>query len=277
MNARFFYCLPLLLLAGCSTGSLPVETGGWRGDINLSGSSTLAPLAGEIGKRFEKLHPGVRVNVQTGGSSRGIADAHRGVVEIGMTSRPLHESERDGLKTHVVARDGVGFIVNKANPVGALSTAQLRDIYTGKLSSWKQAGGGNAAVTVIDRAAGRSEVILVADYLGLQAGDVKAGLIAGENQQALKMVAADPAAIAYISVGASEYAASHGGGIRLLPLAGIEASPATVSAGRYPLSRPLIFVTRDNVTPLVAEFIRFARSEAVHDLVKELSYVPAAP
>ena len=85
----------------------------------LTGSSTVAPLAAEIGKRFESLHPNVRVDVQTGGSSRGINDARAGLANIGMASRALKENEAD-LLSFTIALDGISMIINQANPVTSL-------------------------------------------------------------------------------------------------------------------------------------------------------------
>ena len=84
----------------------------------------MAPLALEIGKRFESLHPGIRVDVQTGGSSRGIADAQRGLADIGMASRALKESESD-LHSFTVARDGICLILHGTNSIQSLSDDQV--------------------------------------------------------------------------------------------------------------------------------------------------------
>src|SRR6185295_2713168 len=72
----------------------------------LTGASTVSPLAAEIGKRFESLHPGVHVDVQSGGSARGIADARQGLADIGLCSRALKDDEKD-LIAHPIAMDGV--------------------------------------------------------------------------------------------------------------------------------------------------------------------------
>jgi len=244
------------------------------GKLVLTGSSTVAPLASQIGKRFEKRHPGVRIDVQTGGSSRGISDALTGLADIGMSSRGLKDSEKDGRLQHNVAFDGVAFVVHASNPVGTLSDQQLLDIYTGKIDNWQVLGGQDAAITVINRADGRSELELVTDYFAVESKDIIADVIAGENQQCVKLVAGDPNAIAYLSVGAAEFENQRGTPLRLLPLRGIDATTATVSDGTFPLSRPLIFVTKPQVSPLAQAYIDFAQSGAVHDLVKELSFVP---
>lgn len=266
----------LLLSSTACTGDPqppPVE-GAISGDLQLTGSSTLAPLASEIGKRFETLHPQVRVDVQTGGSSRGIADATSGLADIGMSSRSLKESERQGRKTWTLAMDGVAFIVHAENPVAELSRPQLRAILSGQVADWSELGGRPGEIIFINRAQGRSELELVSGYLDLPVAAMQADLIAGENQQGLKMVANEPRAITYMSVGASQYEASRGVPIRPLPLEGIEATVATVAAGEFPLSRPLLMITSPQPDALTQAFIDYARSSQVHDLVRQLSYVP---
>src|SRR6202043_36097 len=102
--------------------------------IVVTGASTIAPLAAEIGKRYEELHPGVRVDVQTGGSSRGVNDVRQGLNDVGMVSRPLKADEND-LHGFAVANDGVTVILHKDNPVSSLSSPQIVDVYTGKITN----------------------------------------------------------------------------------------------------------------------------------------------
>ncbi|NEQ29371.1 MAG: phosphate ABC transporter substrate-binding protein [Microcoleus sp. SIO2G3] len=120
-------------LQGCSSANKAANnTNQPQGKLVLTGSSTVAPLASEIAKRFESEHPGVRVDVQSGGSSRGISDARQGVADIGMVSRALKPEEQD-LKASSIARDGVTVILHKDNPVPSLNDKQVVDIYTGKV------------------------------------------------------------------------------------------------------------------------------------------------
>ena len=243
----------------------------------LTGSSTVAPLAAEIGRRFEEKHPGVRVDVQSGGSSRGIADTREGLADIGMSSRALKDSEKDGLRTYVLAQDGVTFLVHQSNPIDSLSHQQILDIYTGSIDNWMEVGGHNAPITVVNRAHGRSELELFTQYFKVKPMDIKADLVSGENQHGIKTVSGDPNAIIYMSVGTSEYEAAHGAPIKLLPLNGVTASTDSIGSGDFPLSRPLILMTniaKPKLSPLVKAFLDFALSDEVHDLVKEQSFVP---
>jgi phosphate transport system substrate-binding protein len=245
------------------------------GRITLTGSSTVAPLVSEIAKRFEKLHPMVRVDVQTGGSSRGITDALRGTATIGMSSRALKLSEAETLRQHIIARDGVALLVHASNPIDNLTDAQVLAIYKGEIKSWSKVGGLDAAITVINRAGGRAELEQFTEYFNVKSADLTASIVSGENQHGIKSVAGDPNAIVYMSVGASERAIAGGEKIKILRWNGIEASSKTVANGTLPLNRPLILVTRPDVTNPVADaFVTFARSGAVHDLVVQFSYVP---
>lgn len=241
----------------------------------LTGSSTIAPLAAEIGKSFEQQNPGVRVDVQTGGSSRGVNDARSGLADIGMASRALKPEEQD-LMPHTIAMDGVAVILHASNPVQTLSDEQIKAIYTGQITNWRAVGGGEVPITVVNKAEGRSTLELFLHYFKLKNSGIKARVVIGDNQQGIKSVAANPGAIGYVSVGTAEYEATHGTPIKLLPMAGIAANVENVRNGKFPLTRPLNLVTRGAPNALAQRFIDFARSGAADDLVQAQFFVPPA-
>lgn len=272
MNAvKLFTALALALIVPSATVAAE-ET--LSGKLTLTGSSTVAPLISEIAKRFESRHAGVRVDVQTGGSSRGIADATKGLADIGMSSRALKETEKTNVVAHTLARDGIAMLAHASNPVKNLDDAQILAIYTGKIKNWMEVGGPDAAITVVNRADGRAEIEQFAEYFKIKTPDMVATLVSGENQHGIKTVAGDPNALIYMSVGASERAVANKEAVKILTWNGIEASSATVASGKLPMNRPLILVSRPETTPLAKAFIAFATSAEVHDLVTELSYVP---
>jgi phosphate transport system substrate-binding protein len=239
----------------------------------LTGSSTVAPLAGELGKRFEELHPGVRVDVQTGGSSRGVTDARQGLADIGMVSRKLNPDEKD-LHAFAIANDGISIILHQKNSLSKLSRSQIIDIYTGKITNWSEVGGDDAPITVVNKAEGRSTLELFCHHFKLKNSEIKAKVVIGDNEQGIKTVAGNPNSIGYVSIGTAEYDIAHGSPIKLLPIDGVEATSENVANGKFPLSRPLNLVTKSPPEGLVKEFIDFARSEKVHDLIREQSFVP---
>lgn len=243
--------------------------------ITLSGSSTVAPLVAEIAKRFEQRHPGVRVDVQSGGSSRGISEARQGLVQVGMVSRALKADEAD-LTATPIALDGVSVILHRSNQVPALSDAQIKAIYTGEIRNWKQLGGADRPITVVNKAEGRSTLELFLQHFQLKNRDIRTQVVIGENQQGIKTVAGNPGAIGYVSIGTAEYEAGQGTPIRLLPMAGVPATVAQVQAGKFPLSRPLNLVVKGQPSALTRQFLDFAQSKDVHDLVKAQFFVPLA-
>ncbi|WP_414622233.1 substrate-binding domain-containing protein [Calothrix sp. CCY 0018] len=253
------------------TSNLPNDR--LQGKLILTGSSTVAPLAAEIGKKFESKHPDVRVDVQTGGSSRGIADARTGVANIGMVSRNLKDEEKD-LQAFSIARDGIGIILHQENPVKSLSNQQVIDIYTGKINNWQQVNGTNAPITVVNKAEGRSTLELFLDYFKLKNSDIKSSVVIGDNQQGIKTVAGNPNAIGYVSIGTAEVSINNNLPIELLPLNQVEATTENIQNGTFPLSRPLNLVTKTQPQGLDREFIEFAQSPQVHDIIKNQDFVP---
>lgn len=244
--------------------------------ITLTGSSTVAPLAAEIGKRFEERNPGVRVDVQSGGSSRGVADARSGLADIGMASRAAKPDETN-LKFFTIARDGVGVIVHRSNPVRSLTDEQIVAIYTGKVADWSAVGGKAGRITVVNKAEGRSTLELFLHYFKLKNSEIKAQVVIGDNQQGIKTVAGNPNAIGYVSIGSAEYEAGHGASVELLPMGGVAASVENVRNGSFPLARPLNLVAKTEPTGRVESFIDFARSRDVHDLIEAQFFVPVGP
>ncbi|MGE3163286.1 MAG: phosphate ABC transporter substrate-binding protein [Planctomycetota bacterium] len=273
--------LVVLLGLGCDPSATGNRDLGPR-SLVVTGSSTVAPLFNEIARRFESQHPGVRVDVQTGGSSRGVADVRRGVADIGMVSRALVDSEGD-LVAHTIAQDGLCMIVNARNSIRALSDDQVRQVYLGRVRNWRELGGEEAPIVVVNKAEGRATLELFLAHFGLRNMDIRADVVIGDNEQGVKTVAGNPHAIAYVSVGAAEYQERAAVPIRRLAGGnGVEATLANVANGTFPIRRPLNLVTMRRAPEaaselLVAELIRFARSAAVRDLVEGLYLVPIEP
>ncbi|RMG08551.1 MAG: phosphate ABC transporter substrate-binding protein [Planctomycetota bacterium] len=257
-----------LLLAGSGRGGAEERT------LVLTGSSTVAPLAAEVGKRFAALHPGVRVDVHTGGSSRGVADARRGLADLGMASRALRADEAD-LVAYPIARDGIALIAHASNPVRGLTREQVRAIYRGEARSWAAFGGPRTGrIVVVHKAAGHSTHDLFLAHFGLREREVRADVVVGDNAQGIKAVAGNPLALGYVSIGAASTDAARGVPLRLLALDGVAPTIEAVRSDRYPLERPLNLVARGPARGLAAAFVAYARSEAVADLVTGLGFVP---
>ena len=266
-----------LLVVGCGQGAragLGAEDS-LAGKLVLTGSSTVAPVASEIARRFEEKHPGTRVDVQTGGSSRGIADARSGVADIGMASRALADDEVD-LVAHTIAQDGICLVVHGDNPVRGLDEEQVVGIYTGAIRDWSEVGGDPGPITVVTKASGRATLEVFLDHFDLAEPDIDADVVIGDNQQGLKTVVGTPGAIAFVSIGAADYEARQGSPIRLLAAGAVAPTSENVAVGLFPITRPLNLLTPDQpLSPLETAFLDFALSSEVHDLIEAQFFVPA--
>ena len=225
------------------------------------------------GKRFSTIHPGVQIEVQAGGSGRGIDDMMKGKADIGMASRALKDKE-SGLFIFAIARDGVCLVVHKNNPVGSLTKRQVFDIYSGKVNNWSRVGGKDAPIAPINTKVGFGAVELFTHYFDIRYADIKAQIVAGSNLERVKALIENPNAIAYVSVGAAQHEADMGAPIKLLPIDGVAATTKNIRIGHFPISRPLLLLTKELPTGLVKEFINFSLSSQITDIVLQHDFVP---
>ncbi|OHC66450.1 MAG: ABC transporter substrate-binding protein [Rhodocyclales bacterium RIFCSPLOWO2_02_FULL_63_24] len=260
----------MLLLVLLGGGNTVAQTGG---RLLLSGSTTMAPLMIEVAKRFQTLHPGIEIQVQLGGSGRGVSDARQGKADIGMVSRNLGEAERD-LHAIPIARDGVAMIVHRDNPVRSLSDRQLLDLYTGRIANWRQLGGRDAPLHVLAATPEGGSSELISHYLQLPYEQIKAQRRIGPNAERIAAVAADPQAVIWVSLGEAERMAAAGVPIKLLAVGGVAASSRAVRNGDYPIARPLTLVTRGTPTGAARSFVEFCVSSQITEHILAFDFVP---
>jgi phosphate transport system substrate-binding protein len=273
---RFVQLTAFCLLAGCGEPSSTSQRETAASNIAhehivLTGSSTMAPLLTAIAQRFEKLHPRVEIEVQAGGSERGIRDVLSGAASLGMASRPLSESERH-LLSFSIARDGVSIVIHKNNPVQALSKAQVEGIYTGKITSWRDVGGPDSPIRVVNRERGYSSRDLFMSYFGVNESAMVHSSTIGDNRLILKAVASDPDTIGYVSVGEAERTAARGDPIKLLPIDGVAATSERIRSGEFPISRPLNLVSKQLPVGFTNEFVSYCLSSEVTDLIEQYDF-----
>ncbi|MBE9068567.1 phosphate ABC transporter substrate-binding protein [Leptolyngbya cf. ectocarpi LEGE 11479] len=271
VNLGILLCL---LTQACANPSSEVETSPQQ-TLTLTGASTISPLATTMGKHFEAQNPQTRIDVHTGGSTRGVVDTQRGLADIGMVSRQLTQPEKADMQVFLIAVDGISLIVHSDNPITEISKTQIQDIYTDKVNNWQELGGPDAAITVVHKAEGHSTLDLFLNYIDLDNGVVQADVIIGDNQQGLKTIAGNPNAIGYVSIGSAEYDAQQGVPIKLLALDGITPSSENIANGTFPLLRELNLITKGTPMSLAQEFIDFTLAENNHELIKQQGFVPA--
>lgn len=257
-----------LAAAGCGGGNGGGE-GGLSGTLNISGSTTVLPLAQEAAEMFMDENPAVTVNVQGGGSSVGISNVAEGVVDIGNSSRGLKDEEKNlGLVDHEIALDVIAVIVHPDVPVDDLGKEQVYDIFTGKVTNWKDLGGPDREIVVVvrDEASGTREMF---DEKALNKEAPMASAIeCNSNGIVRQTVSSTPFSIGYISLGYLD------GSVKAIKYDGVEAGKETALDKTYPLSRFLHMFTKGEAAGLAEAFIDFVLSDGFQNDVVAKEYIP---
>jgi phosphate transport system substrate-binding protein len=263
--------LAVCLLCGCrQRGERAVD------NLVLSGSHGMVPLVSDIAERFMQHHPAVRVNVDSAPGDRGITDTRSGLADLGLLGRALRTDET-GLLAFPIARDGVAILVHRSNPVQRLTEAQIVGLFTRTYLTWAEVGGpADRPVSIAGQGEGRAARGAFLQFFGLRKEQVRAEPTEGGDAAVIAAVAAHPFAIGFASLGLAEKAAETMP-IRLLPLGGVPATLDNVRIGRYPLVRPLQLLAREPPAGAVRDFLQFARSAEVRDLVERHHLAPVTP
>ncbi|MEO5347091.1 MAG: phosphate ABC transporter substrate-binding protein [Magnetococcus sp. YQC-9] len=263
---------PPALAEGIKTGSTAASPAGKK-RLLIVGSTTTAPMIEKMADLYVRQNPDVEIVVETGGSGRAVKDILAGQADIGMVSRFLSPEEK-ALFVIPLARDGVALVVHKSNPVRALSKTQARDIFTGRITHWKALGGTAQAIEVQGRVKGQGAFEILNHYLDLKPEELKVSKSILRNEDVVTGVTSTPNAVGVLSVGLTIDALEHGVPLKALILDGITPMPDSIRNGSWPMSRPLVLVTRSVPTGLAQEFIQFTLSPAVRPIILGDGFTP---
>jgi phosphate transport system substrate-binding protein len=269
-----FLAIGLLVLATALTGCN--ESRG-ANRLNVSGSTTILPIAEQAAEQFHKLHPETSVLVSGLGSSAGIEAVSAGTADIGTSSRDLKPEEKGlGLVDSPIAYDGIAVIVSPSNPVDALTMQQLQDIFAGKITNWKQVGGQDRPIDLVNRdeASGTREAFNKIVMKGATF-DPRAAVLPGTGQ-VRDVVARAPGAIGYISIGFVEPRFTSVM-VKALSIDGVQPTDANIANKTYPIGRVLHFFTKGEPSGLTKQFIDYVLSDQVQNgVVVDAGFIPVA-
>lgn len=262
----------VLLVSSCGGGTQVPPTPSESpliGRLTFAGSTTMQPLTAKLSEAFRQQHPQVIFEVAAGGSVVGIQAVHEGTADIGMASRALDAEEARGIKVYTVGIDALAIVIHPDNPVETVTLPQLRDIYMGRITNWKELGGNDLAIIPIQReissgtrgafdelALDKQEAVAPALLTVITAGDVAAS------------VSIQPAAIGYLGFGNLEP------DLKVLAIDGTTPSQESIRNGAYPLFRPLSFLAGPLSQPLADKFINFVLSPEGQAYVEEFGWIP---
>jgi len=279
----------LLLLAGCRSGSRSESADGKANRaIQNKGSDTIVNIALAWAEEYRNVDPSVSIAVTGGGSGTGIASLINGTVDIANASRPMKDEEIEDARSndiepveHVVAIDALAVIVNLDNPVSELSIHQLSDIYTGRITNWKEVGGNDAGIILVSRETNSGTHVYFLEEVVRRGEKENSDIFA---PQTLLMpssvgitseVQRNPNAIGYDGLGYVDPAHE-----KVLSISKDNESPfiapsvETAKEGSYPLSRDLYMYTAGEPQNVIAEYLEWIFSFEGQAIVQRLGFVP---
>ncbi len=238
------------------------------GTITEAGSTTVQPLAEKLAGAFMQNNRGVTITIQGGGTSVGIKSAADGTVDIGAASRELLPNEPQLVK-FTLATDGIAIIVNPRNSVSDLTKSQVRDIFAGKITNWKDVGGADANIDVAAREEGSGTRTAFEELVMGQEQITNKAVLQPSNGALRQLVSGDAQSISFVSLGAIDSS------VKAVSIDGVAATEANAASGAYPVVRPLYFLTKEQPTGLVKAFIDYCLGPDGQSIVRSEGYVPA--
>ncbi len=277
-----FICLAaLLMLGGCSRPSQQVNS------IQIKGSDTMVNLGQAWAEEFMKVHPKVSVAVTGGGSGTGIAALLSKTCDIAELSRELKPEEiamarEKGFdpKQITVALDGLAVVVHPSNPLSQLTMEQLAAIFSGAVTNWKEIGGADLAIVVLSREVNSGTHVYFKEHVlrGMrkesQAEFAANALMLSSSQAIADEVAQNSSAVGYYGMG---YISPREKALAIAKDADspyVQPTIANVVSQAYPISRPLLMVSRGQPQGLVADFLNFVLSPEGQKIVIKIDFVP---
>lgn len=276
-GALLLACVLSFSLVGCGNndgGSDAAASGSGdvSGKVALNGSTSMEKLVNGLKEAIVETYPNLQLEPQFTGSSAGIEAVTNGTADIGDVSRALTDEEKaGGLVENIVALDGIAVVTDTANTATNLTTQQLKDIYTGKITNWSEVGGADQNIVVIGRESGSGtrdafeEILDIADQCQLAQTLNETGAVAAAVQST-------PGAIGYISLDALNDK------VKALQLDGVAPSEETVKDGSYTLQRPFVMATKGEISEQSAQVqavFEFINSDAGQKVISSVGLVSA--
>lgn len=282
MRKTFLAALLILTLAAPSHAAA-------KNSIQIKGSDTMVNLGQAWAEKYMEVNPAEFVAVTGGGSGTGLSSLISGTCGIAMSSRNIKPkeielAEKKGIHPHEirVALDGLAVVVNPDNPVGKLTMGQLADIFTGRITNWKDVGGKDAKIVILSREVNSGTHVYFKEHV-LRKGDpagkeefAPAALLLSSSQAIADEVAGNSSAIGYYGMG---YISAKQKPVAIAKDAAspyIEPTIANVIDGAYPISRPLLLYTNGAPAGLIKKFVDFTLSKEGQEIVLATDFVPVA-
>ena len=263
-----FALVILLLTAVFGAGCISTED---TETISIAGSTTVLPVAQAAAEEYMNQHSNADIQVSGGGSGVGATSVIGGTADIGMLSRDLKASEKEGntLKEFVVGKDGIALVGHPSNTVSDLSLEQVKAIYQGTITNWKEVGGADSEIVLIGRDSSSGTREFFTEFVLDKEDAAKEMQELNSNGAVAQAVSITPGAIGYVSL---EYVDDS---LKAFSIGGVAPTVDNVISGIYEINRPLLMVTNGEPEGLAADYLAFILSEEGQQILKDSGFIPA--
>lgn len=269
------------ILTGLGLSLAAVALATAKESITVKGSDTMVILAQRWAEKYMASHPDATIQVTGGGSGTGISALINGTTDICNASRKMKAAERDKLKQRFnslgvevpAARDGLAVYLHETSPVAELTLAQVKDIYTSKITNWKEVGGPDAKIVLYGRENNSGTYVYFRDNV-LKGEDFAPGM------QSLPGTAAVVNAVSKDKLGVGFGGAAYAKGIKYAKIKKDAATPAvepnleSIKNGAYPITRYLYMYLKARPTGALKAYIDWTLSPEGQAIVSEVGYYP---
>jgi phosphate transport system substrate-binding protein len=246
-------------LAAAGVGCRPEKS---TNTLCIAGSTSVQPFAEKLAEEYTRRRPQVFIDVQGGGSSAGIYAARQGAADLGASSRELVPQEKD-LVEIPIAYDGIAIIVHKRNPLTNLTIDQIRQVFQGKITDWAALGLAPHPIHLITREEGSGTRNAFEELvMGKDAEITPIALVQDSNGSVREIVATDPHALGYISMGLVDPR------VKALAVDGVTPTREHVKDRDYKLVRRFLLVARDLRPGPCQSFVNFILSAQGQSLLE---------
>lgn len=267
--------LGVSLVAGCggqkeAPKDAPKAEAEITGTVTASGSTALLPFLKPAQEEFQKKNPKVTVNIAGGGSFTGLNQVAAGSVNIGNSDVFLTPELKDkGLVDHQVAVAPFVFIANPDVSVDNLTQQQYVDIFTGKITNWKEVGGKDQKISIIHRAKSSGSRATIAEIVLKDAAFTDNAVIQDSNGAVRAAIASTPGSIGYVDAAYADTT------VKALGYNGVKFTPQSVIDGKYPIFAYEHMYTKGEATGAVKAFIDYVMSKEFQEAYAEKSgFIP---
>lgn len=270
MKGRSFKLLSstviISMISGVFIGCSPSVENVNVNTIAISGSTSVGPLMEKIAEEYENRNKDTSIEINQVGSSAGIKDTMNGVSELGMSSRDLKSEEAAEVNGTVIAYDGIALIINKNNPVENITLEEIKEIYTGKITNWKEIDGGlDWPIVILSREDGSGTRGAFEQIVGYKSEELLDRATITDGSGSIKnTVAGNKNAIGFVSF---EYLDETVGALKV---EGVMPEAELVKSGEYKLSRPFILTSKDTtITDNSKKLMEYILSDEGQKIVVE--------